>query len=297
MPAAGEELTKRDAHLYPHTFNVSITLSNFIQKYKYLEINERLIGVEVRVAGTIESIRGRKNNFFNLRAEGRTLQVIATPSEYVSEERFLADVSRLRIGDSIGVIGFPGRAKRTLINMEGKLSIISKEIILLTASHLAPSGWTFGKTKPCEVTNEESGKLQEDMTSHPDTHSMGIGVQISSRPGEPPMLSKDLGYEYPAEYFPPTEPHVMEDCSQVHPVSEVGFNFPTVSEDDFRFPSADPPFKDEASARSEGFNFLSNTDNTGRTDSALSTQDGIIESALSKLKRKRKLKDLNGHVP
>ena len=35
---AVEELKKSDAHPYPHKFNMSISLTNFIEKYDHLKV-------------------------------------------------------------------------------------------------------------------------------------------------------------------------------------------------------------------------------------------------------------------
>jgi len=130
-----EELKKTDAHPYPHKFNVSISLTNFIEKYEYLKDSETLTDVEVRLAGRVHAIResGAKLIFYDVRGEGTKIQVMATASAYLSEERFAADTGKLRRGDIVGVIGNPGRTKK------GELSVIPKEIVLLAPClHMLP---------------------------------------------------------------------------------------------------------------------------------------------------------------
>jgi len=132
---AVEELKKGEAHPYPHKFNVSISLENFIQKYEYLKDSETLTDVEVRLAGRIHAIResGAKLIFYDVRGEGTKIQVMATANAYISEERFAADTGKLRRGDIVGIVGNPGRTKK------GELSVIPKEIILLAPClHMLP---------------------------------------------------------------------------------------------------------------------------------------------------------------
>merc|ERR1719411_491216 len=115
-----EELKSTDSHPYPHKFHVSISLTNFIEKYESLKDGETLTDVEVRLAGRIHAIResGAKLIFYDVRGEGVKLQVMATANSYKSEEKFLGDTGKLRRGDIVGVIGNPGRTKK------GELSII-----------------------------------------------------------------------------------------------------------------------------------------------------------------------------
>jgi lysyl-tRNA synthetase class 2 len=44
-------------HPYPHKFHVSISLTDFIEKYGSLESGQTLTDVETRVAGRIHAIR------------------------------------------------------------------------------------------------------------------------------------------------------------------------------------------------------------------------------------------------
>jgi len=132
---AVEELKKSDAHPYPHKFNMSISLTNFIEKYDHLKDSETLTDVEVRLAGRVHAIResGAKLIFYDVRGESTKIQVMATASAYLSEDRFATDTGKLRRGDIVGVIGNPGRTKK------GELSVIPKEIILLAPClHMLP---------------------------------------------------------------------------------------------------------------------------------------------------------------
>lgn len=67
----------KDDHPYPHKFNVSISLEEFIENHKDLQNGEVLENVTVSVAGRVHSIResGAKLIFYDLRGEGVKLQV------------------------------------------------------------------------------------------------------------------------------------------------------------------------------------------------------------------------------
>lgn len=124
---AVEELKKRpETHPYPHKFNVTISLENFIEKYQNINDGETL-GVTVSVAGRIHSIRGSgaKLIFYDVRGEGVKIQVMANAREYINEDEFTIDNGKIRRGDIIGVEGSPGKTKK------GELSIIPKKVKII----------------------------------------------------------------------------------------------------------------------------------------------------------------------
>lgn len=120
---------------YPHKFNVTISLTDFIEKYSHLKEEEILKDVELSCAGRVHAKResGSKLIFYDLRAEGNKIQVMANARLYESEELFIKDNDKIRRGDIIGCIGSPGKTKK------GELSIIPKKIELLTPClHMLP---------------------------------------------------------------------------------------------------------------------------------------------------------------
>lgn len=122
---AVEELKKRpETHPYPHKFNVTISLENFIEQYQKNIKDGETLNVSVSVAGRIHSIRGSgaKLIFYDLRGEGVKIQVMANAREYVNEDEFTMDNGKIRRGDIIGVEGLPGKTKK------GELSIIPKKV-------------------------------------------------------------------------------------------------------------------------------------------------------------------------
>lgn len=125
----------KEDHPYPHKFNVTISLEEFIEKYNNLNSGEVLEDVTLSVAGRIHSIResGAKLIFYDLRGEGVKLQVMANAKMYESEDKFTSDTDKLRRGDIIGCVGHPGKTKK------GELSIIPKTVKLLSPClHMLP---------------------------------------------------------------------------------------------------------------------------------------------------------------
>lgn len=120
-----EDLKKtNDTHPYPHKFHVSISLEDFINKYNHLKEGETLENEKLSVAGRIHSIResGAKLIFYDLRGEGVKIQVMANAKFYASEEKFAADIEKIRRGDIIGIEGYPGKTKK------GELSVMPTNV-------------------------------------------------------------------------------------------------------------------------------------------------------------------------
>lgn len=122
-------------HPYPHKFNVTISLADFIEKYSSLKEGDVVESDKLSVAGRVHAIRasGAKLIFYDLRGEGLKLQVMATAKFYESEEKFAQDTDKIRRGDIIGVNGVPTKTKK------GELSILPKRITLLSPClHMLP---------------------------------------------------------------------------------------------------------------------------------------------------------------
>ncbi|RVE74512.1 hypothetical protein OJAV_G00022920 [Oryzias javanicus] len=120
---------------YPHKYHVDLSLTEFIEKYNYLQPGDQLTNVVLNLSGRIHAKRasGAKLLFYDLRGEGVKLQVMANSRNYKSEEAFAAINQKLRRGDIIGVRGNPGKTKK------GELSIIPIEMTLLSPClHMLP---------------------------------------------------------------------------------------------------------------------------------------------------------------
>uniref|UniRef100_A0A8C4YXJ7 Lysine--tRNA ligase n=1 Tax=Gadus morhua TaxID=8049 RepID=A0A8C4YXJ7_GADMO len=120
---------------YPHKYHVDLCLTDFVEKYNYLQPGDQLTDVVLSVTGRVHAKResGAKLLFYDLRGEGLKLQVMANSRTYKSEEAFVAINNKLRRGDIIGVRGNPGKTKK------GELSIIPVEMTLLSPClHMLP---------------------------------------------------------------------------------------------------------------------------------------------------------------
>lgn len=129
---AVEALKATDESPYPHKFHVSISLSEFIEKYKDVEDgtwHDDLVSVSGRVHA--KRLSGAKLIFYDLRGEGVKIQVMADAR--ASEQDFLAVHNKIRRGDIIGIKGKPGKTKK------GELSILPSTVSLLSPClHMLP---------------------------------------------------------------------------------------------------------------------------------------------------------------
>lgn len=120
-----EELKQcADTNPYPHTYKISCTVQEYVEKYEYLKNSETEERVTEKVAGRILTIRkaSSKLYFLDLQSDGAKLQVKVNQQMYDNKEMFAAELSKYRRGDIIGIEGFPSRTK------SGELSINSKEV-------------------------------------------------------------------------------------------------------------------------------------------------------------------------
>ncbi|CCD69181.1 Lysine--tRNA ligase [Caenorhabditis elegans] len=119
---------------FPHKFNVTISLTDFITKYTPLE-KEQVVEEIVSVAGRIHSKResGSKLVFYDIHGEGTHIQIMANAKFHTGDVDFVTLHDRIKRGD---IVGFTGRATRT---KAGELSLIPNEILQLTPClHMLP---------------------------------------------------------------------------------------------------------------------------------------------------------------
>jgi lysyl-tRNA synthetase class 2 len=121
---------------YPHKFNVTVSIGDFIERYKdgpAGTVNEEVV---VSLAGRIHSKRasGSKLIFYDLRGESLRLQVMANVGRYTGgPEAFVAITERIKRGDIVGCTGYPGKTKT------GELSICVTEMqVLSPCLHMIP---------------------------------------------------------------------------------------------------------------------------------------------------------------
>ncbi|KAI9926845.1 hypothetical protein ASPWEDRAFT_72889 [Aspergillus wentii DTO 134E9] len=126
---------------YPHKFQVTDDLREFLKTYEPLEKGEQKPDVTVRIAGRIYTKRssGAKLNFYDIRAEGVKVQVVCQAQNASGSVPFEAQHENLRRGDIVGIVGFPGRSNPKN-RPDGELSIFASEVVLLAPClHAIPS--------------------------------------------------------------------------------------------------------------------------------------------------------------
>lgn len=133
--AAIQQLERSGVNPFPHKFNYTHRVSEFIAQFSALGDGEHLDVEVVSVAGRIMSKRIQgKLAFYDLHSEGYKIQIMSDLSRYEGgEEKFYQIHALLRRGDNVGVTGYPGKSKK------GELSIFPTEIRLLSPClHMLP---------------------------------------------------------------------------------------------------------------------------------------------------------------
>ena len=124
---------------YPHKFNVTTSISNYIKQYGgdgIVAPGSKLEGEIVSVAGRIHNMRssGTKLHFYDLHGEGQKIQIMAQLQDAEDKDGFAEIHDVFRRGDVVGVTGTPSRTKK------GELSISPKSIQLLAPNlHQLPT--------------------------------------------------------------------------------------------------------------------------------------------------------------
>ncbi|KAF2716679.1 lysyl-tRNA synthetase [Polychaeton citri CBS 116435] len=119
---------------YPHKFHVTYDLKKFHGEFGQLkkgeEVKDKIIQVAVRNMGVRKS--GDNLRFYLVEDNGVELQLMATNLNNTSEVPFADQHDKLRSGDIIGVIGYPGRTNPKREDNPGELSIFVQEVIRLS---------------------------------------------------------------------------------------------------------------------------------------------------------------------
>ncbi|KAL6950118.1 lysyl-tRNA synthetase [Hanseniaspora vineae] len=126
---------------YPHKFNVSTSLPDFLEKYKHLKKGETLPEEKVSIAGRIHNKResGSKLKFYVLHGDGVEVQVMSPLQDYSDALAYEKDHDLLKRGDVVGVEGYVGRTQPKK-GGEGEISVFVSKIILLSPClHMLPT--------------------------------------------------------------------------------------------------------------------------------------------------------------
>ena len=127
LAEARADLTGNTPSPYPHHFDVQYTFQQFIDKYSELKNEEEKPDISVRVAGRVYTVRLHGKLFFITMYDGPVkLQLMCRPQNWHNPETFKEELSAIKLGDIIGVVGFPCRTKT------GEISVCPSTIQLLT---------------------------------------------------------------------------------------------------------------------------------------------------------------------
>lgn len=123
---------------YPHKFQVSVALPEFVKIYGSMEDGAQDTSSVVSVAGRLTAKREQgKLLFYDLRADGVKIQVMADAKIHdeakCDGKDFNSVHASTRRGDIVGITGFPGKSKR------GELSIFPTAMqVLSPCLHMLP---------------------------------------------------------------------------------------------------------------------------------------------------------------
>ncbi|ODV79399.1 lysyl-tRNA synthetase [Suhomyces tanzawaensis NRRL Y-17324] len=126
---------------YPHKFQRSLRIPEYLEKYGDLKRGETLKDIEVNITGRIMTKReaGSKLKFYVLKGDGFQVQVMAQAQDVASIEEYEKMHEYLRRGDIIGVTGYPGRTAPAK-GGDGEISVFATSVQLLTPClHMLPT--------------------------------------------------------------------------------------------------------------------------------------------------------------
>jgi lysyl-tRNA synthetase class 2 len=124
---------------FPHKFEVTITLPEFIKKYADITKKGEFLDEVVQVAGRVNSIRksGSSLIFYDIKSGDAKIQIYVNKQNHKGTKSFEDTHDPIRRGDFIGVIGHPGRTNPK--DKEGELSVSATDVIPLSyCLHMLP---------------------------------------------------------------------------------------------------------------------------------------------------------------
>ena len=114
---------------YPHECEISLSLSNFVEKYKDIAPEAKLVKIEESIAGRVTLIRGAgKLIFMTLESSGKHVQLMFNISLVVlpDDVTFKEHIKNISRGDIINVFGHPAKTHT------GELSILVRRYNILS---------------------------------------------------------------------------------------------------------------------------------------------------------------------
>ena len=124
---------------FPHKFEVTISLPEFIKKYTDITKKGEFLPEVVQVAGRVSTIRksGAGLIFYDIKSGESKIQIFANKKNHKGTKSFEDTHDPIRRGDFIGVIGNPGRTNPK--DKEGELSVSATDVIPLSyCLHMLP---------------------------------------------------------------------------------------------------------------------------------------------------------------
>ena len=124
---------------FPHKFEVTIGLPEFIKKYKDITKKGEFLDEVVQVAGRVQTIRksGASLIFYDIKSNDAKIQIYVNRKNHKGQKSFEETHNPIRRGDFIGVIGNPGRTNPK--DKEGELSVSATDVIQLSyCLHMLP---------------------------------------------------------------------------------------------------------------------------------------------------------------
>jgi len=117
---------------YPHKFNVTHRLDEFIKEFGHFKENEKGEEPTVAVAGRVtrKAASGAKLRFYGLTENDCAIQIMASLNDHLGDD-FVAVHAAINRGDIIGFRGYPGRSKT------GELSLMPVEAVVLSPCYHA----------------------------------------------------------------------------------------------------------------------------------------------------------------
>ena len=124
---------------FPHKFEVTISLPEFIKKYTDITKKGEFLPEVVQVAGRVSTIRksGAGLIFYDIKSGESKIQIFVNKKNHKGTKSFEDTHDPIRRGDFIGVIGNPGRTNPK--DKEGELSVSATDVIQLSyCLHMLP---------------------------------------------------------------------------------------------------------------------------------------------------------------
>jgi lysyl-tRNA synthetase, class II len=137
-------LTNITPDMYPHKYQTTTTIPQFIATYKDLEKNSSLPDKTESIAGRVVSVNslGKKLFFFKIESDNATVQLLVRQKEYNNDSLFQKMTDLTKKGDIIGATGNPGKSKT------GELSLYVTQLTMLAPCLNIIPAQNFGLSDP-----------------------------------------------------------------------------------------------------------------------------------------------------